>query len=501
MKASHLTEPAEEIISTPAPPGNLPLGKRVRAGVSWTVSSSLIGELIRFFRSLILARILIPEDFGLLGMALTIVAALNAVTALGLDRTIVSHQFDTRAQLKTHLDTIWTAELIRSLVIALLVSASAFPIARFYGQPQLAGIVPMLGLVSLIQGFQNIGLVLLRKEISFAKIFWYELGTNAAGFLITIALALVLRNVWALALGLLVTAVIGVVLSYILHPYRPRPALETNALHRAWNLGKFGLVFAVASFVTNMADNVMVGRLLGSAALGNYSLAYNISSTPIQVLVAALAAVFFPAYAEIKLERPKHPEQAFVKVFGLSLLALMTIASTFFLLGNEIVRLLFGNRWTSAGVVLPVLALIIPLRGFTLLATPLLFAVNQPKYLAVGRSLEALVFLAALYPLIEVFGLSGVAWAGLIAYTFASVNRLIALQKIIPGVSPKLFRIALSNVGTAAVGLLVAGVSLSYITLPLARLLVGGILVMTIPALIMLAIRADFRKWVLEWLS
>jgi PST family polysaccharide transporter/lipopolysaccharide exporter len=137
----------------------------------------------------------------------------------------------------------------------------------------------MLGLISLVQGLQNIGLQLLRKELSFANIFWYELATNGVGFLITIALALVLRNVWALVLGLFVTAVAGTILSYIIHPYRPRPALERNALHRVWNVGKFTMVFAGASFVTNMADNVMVGRLLGSAALGNYSLAYNISST------------------------------------------------------------------------------------------------------------------------------------------------------------------------------------------------------------------------------
>jgi PST family polysaccharide transporter/lipopolysaccharide exporter len=502
MTSSHLSDaPITEIISEPSLTTNLPLGKRVRAGVAWIFSSALSGELIRFLRSIILARILVPEDFGLFGMALTIVGAITAITALGLDRTIVSYQFDNRADLKRHLDTVWTAELVRSVLIALLVSASAIPIARFYDQPQLHVIVPVLGSISLIQGFQNIGLVLLRKEISFAKIFWYELVSNAVGFLVTIGLALVFRNVWALVLGLLVTAVTATILSYAFHPYRPRPALERNALQRAWNFGKFSVVFAMASFVTNMADNVMVGRLLGSGALGNYSLAYNISSTPIQLLVAALGTVMFPAYAEIKTERPKHLEQAFVKVFALSLLALLMLASTFFLLGNEIVGLLFGTRWTSAGAVLPILALIIPFRGFTLIVMPLLFAVNRPKDLAVGRSLEALVFLAALYPFIRVFGLSGAAWAGLIAYVFACVNRLIALRGIIPGVFPKLLRMTLANVGAAVLGLLLAGLILSVLGSPLPRLIIGGIIVMTIPPLVLLAIRSDFRRWLLELLS
>jgi lipopolysaccharide exporter len=121
-----------EMITDRADTTNLPLVKRVRSGVSWNVSSSLIGQLIGFVRSVALARLLAPEDFGLFGMALTIVAALNALTTMGLDRTIVANKFDTRDELKAHLDTVWSVELIRSLVIALLVSASAFPMSRFY---------------------------------------------------------------------------------------------------------------------------------------------------------------------------------------------------------------------------------------------------------------------------------------------------------------------------------------------------------------------------------
>src|SRR6266550_4022683 len=231
MKIFRITETASaEMVIEPADGPSLPLAKRIRSGFSWLVSSSLIGELIRFARSVVLARILLPEDFGLFGMALTIVAALNALTMLGLDRTIVANKFDTRAELKAHLDTVWSAGLVRGVVITLLVAASAFPLSRFYGQPQLNVIIPVLGLVSLIQGLQNIGLVILRKEISFARIFWYELATNVGGIALTVALALFWRNVWALVIGLLLTTALGTVLSYLFHSYRPRLAFERVAL-------------------------------------------------------------------------------------------------------------------------------------------------------------------------------------------------------------------------------------------------------------------------------
>src|SRR5258705_1355898 len=291
-----LTEPSSAELITDLADKNQPLAKRVRSGVSWSISSSLIGQLLGFVRSIVLARLLAPEDFGLFGMALTIVAALNAVTMIGLDRAIVANKFDTRDELKAHLDTVWTAELIRSLVIALLVSASAFPMARFYGQAQLKVIIPILGLVSLVQGFRNIGLVLLRKELSFARIFWYELATNVTGITLTVALAVVMRSVWALVIGLLLTAALGTVLSYIFHSYRPSLTLDRIAVRRVLSLGKFTLVIAVASYVTNMADNVMVGRLLGTSALGNYSLAFTISSAPIIVLVFFLCPLHFIAH-------------------------------------------------------------------------------------------------------------------------------------------------------------------------------------------------------------
>src|SRR5258705_12441690 len=113
-----LTEPlSAELITDRADTKNQPLAKRVRSGVSWSISSSLIGQLLGFVRSIVLARLLAPEDFGLFGMALTIVAAFNAVRMIGLDRAIVANQFKTRDELKAHLDTVWSAELIRSLVI------------------------------------------------------------------------------------------------------------------------------------------------------------------------------------------------------------------------------------------------------------------------------------------------------------------------------------------------------------------------------------------------
>lgn len=448
-----------------------------------------------------LARLLVPEDFGLFGMALTVMAALNALTTLGLDQTIVATRFETRTELKAHLDTAWSAELIRSLVITVLVAASAFPIARFYGQTSLRVIIPILSLTVFVQGFQNIGLALLRKEISFARIFWYDLATNVIGGVLTLVLALVLRNVWALVIGLLLTAVLGTIFSYAFHSYRPRLAFDRTALRRALNLGKFLLVIAVAQYVITMADNVVVGRLLGTAALGNYSLAYNVASTPIAILVFALSRVLFPAYAEITADSPQRLAQAFTKVFSISSLILITITVPLMLLAREIVQLLFGGKWIDAGTVLQVLALTIPLRGLALLMSNVSVSLNKQKQTAVGRVLEAIVFLVLLYPLTKKLGLSGAAWAVVVTYVFACVNRAIALGKIMPGIHGKVVQISLASLTAAGTGILIGGFTLSLLTSPLLRVIVGGSVLAIIPALVLLTIRAELRTWLSEWFA
>jgi O-antigen/teichoic acid export membrane protein len=457
----------------------------------------MVGQVIGLIRSIVIARLLVPEDFGLLSMALTVIAGLTALTTIGLNQSIVSNKFADLSGLKSHMNTVWSAELVRSLVLTLLVIACAYPLASFYGQPRLRVIIPVLSLSVLIQGFQNIGLVILRKQIGFARVFWYELATNIGGVVVTIGLVLVLRNVWGLVASVLLTTALSVLLSYVFHSYRPRLSFDKTAFQLALNFGKFALVIAVASYITTMADNVMVGRLLGVNALGNYALAYNLASVPIGVLVYALGQVLFPAYAEIAASRPHDLERAFTKVFTISSLILISITVPIFLLADEVVQLLFGATWATAGPVLKVLSLIIPLRGLMLIISTVFFGLNRPKQVAVGKILEASAFLALLYPLVVAFGLTGAAWAGIIAYAFACVNRARALREFIPGIPSKLVRISLWSVAAAGAALLIASVALTFLDSALPRLVVGGLISIITPALLLLLIRADLRKWMI----
>ena len=253
-----------------------------------------------------------------------------------------------------------------------------------------------------------------------------------------------LVSVWALVLSQLAVAVIGVVLSYLFHPFRPRLALDKEAVNLTVSVGKYAVVLGTLGYIMQMADNVLIGRLFNAAVLGTYVIAYNLATLPIHGVVTVIGTVTFPAYAEIsggsdsrrdaaeQIEplparllmsaRPsneaiKRLEQAFIRVFTISLLLLALTTAVLMLLGNEIVLLLYGARWASAGTILRILSLLVFCRGCSVLISPLLLSIRGVAPDARIKMAEAAIFLASLYPLTSNFGAQGAAWAGAIAFS------------------------------------------------------------------------------------
>ncbi len=458
----------------------------------------LIGQTASFLRSIVIARLLFPEDFGLFGMALTVSAALSAFTTIGLDQSIIAGKFKTEEALNSHLNTVWSAELLRTTVLALLIAASAYPIARFYGQPKLQVLIPLISLSTLIQGLRNIGLVVFRKQISFSKIFWCEGATNVAAITFTIGLLVLVPNVWALVLGYVFTTAANVVFSYVFHPYRPRFIFQKQSLQSVFRLGRFPMVIAITSYVMTMGDNVMVARVLGTDALGHYAMAYNLASVPVAILVCTFGSVMFPAYAELAARKPERLAAATKSAFAIVCLLLFIMTVPLLLLAPDIVALLYGSKWSVAGSTLRVLALIIPLRGAVLIISTLFFGLNKLKLLAFGKALETILFLVILYPLTKFFGLKGAAFAGVIVYGFALLNRCLALERFMPGASTGLLRFFLFSIVAGGIGLIVGAGGLTLSDSVPARFALGGLLPAIISAGVLMLLSVELRTWTME---
>ena len=465
----------------------------MQSGVIWNAFSVASTYLLGLVRSVIMARLLLAEDFGLFGMALTVVTGLSALTNIGLDVSVIKTKFKDDAELAKHLDTLWTVDLLRRLLLALGMLALARPAAKFYGEARVFELLLVLSVLPLLQGFQNIGLLIQRKGVNFKKIVWLELITNLLTAIATIALVLWTRNVWALVLSQLVAALIGVVLSYVFHPYRPRPHLDRESLRLALSFGKYAFLLGVLGYVMAMADNVLLGRLYSAAILGTYVIAYNLAVLPLHGVGAAIVNVTFPAYAEITAGELPRLERAFGRVFEASSTLLTLTTALLLLLGDEIVVFLYGSKWTAAGTILRILALLVFCKGHAILVSPLVVAIRGIAPDAKIKFFEAAIFLALLYPLTSRYGARGAAWAGGLAFFVMMVNRLRVAASLLPNIAGMLVRTVLSATVACALGVGLGALAIRTVEGIAPRLLLGGSVVALVVTAVMLALSATLR--------
>lgn len=435
----------------------------------------LLTQAVAAGRSVITARLLTPDDFGLFSMVASVVMALGALSIVSLDHTIVAGHLDAGDErLRTRLDATWTAELMRGVLTALLLALTAYPAARFYGRPELAPLLLVAALIPLARALQNIGLVTFRNQIRFGRLFWHEFGAAVASAAVAVGLAVAVGDVWALVAGQLAGLLFGVALSYFLHPYRPRLSFDPEVFRQVFHFGKYATVIGVGAYVTTMADNVIIGRLWGADMLGAYAVAYGLASLPAAVIVGALGRATFPAYAGLAAQSLRRVEAAFERALAAGSAVLILVSVPMFLLGPELVSVLFGERWAAAGAALRVLALVGLARGLSLIISSLLLGLHKPREVAVGKAVEACVFLALLYPLTSQFGITGAAYAGLFAYLLALLNRLLFVRRLMPAAFGGALRIIFAAAAAGAGGVLAGRLILGFVGGDWPRLVAGG---------------------------
>ena len=452
-----------------------PLAGRARAAAGWVAASMLLTQMVNLGRSVVAARLLTPDDFGLFAMVTTALLALGALTIVSLDHAILpAHLAAADEEVRKRLDVIWTTELVRGMGAALLLAAAAYPTARFYGRGELVPLIQVTTLIPFMRGLQNIGLVALRNRIEFGRLFWHELGTAVASAVVALALALAIGNVWALVAGQLAGAIAGVLLSYFLHPYRPKLAYDSEVFRQVFHFGKYATVIGAASYVTTTVDNVVIGRLWGADVLGVYAIAYGLASLPSVIVMAAVGRATFPAYAGLAGGGLQRIQSAFGRSLAAGSAALTLLAVPMLLLGPEIVAVLYGERWAAAGATLRVLSLVGLTRGLSVIISSLLLGLNKPRQVAAGKVIEAVAFLALVYPLTSRFGIAGAAYAGVISYALALVNRLLFIRRLMPAAYRAARQIVFASTASGTCGVAAGLLILNFAGSVWPRLLAGG---------------------------
>jgi lipopolysaccharide exporter len=393
------------------------LSQRVAKGGLWVFILRVMENVLKLLRLVIVARILAPDDFGLFGIALLSMSALETFSQTGFQAALVQKKGD----IAPYLDSAWTVSIIRGLFLFSILFISAPYIAIFFNNLEATSILRVIGVSLLVGGFTNSGIVYFQKELAFNKQFLYRLSTTIVDFIVVFIAALILRNVWALVFGLLAGSLAGVVASYIIHPYRPRIRLDFTRARELFGFGKWVFGSAVLVFLVTQGDDAFVGKFLGATMLGFYQMAYRISNMSATEITHVISQVSFPAYAKIQAEKPRLRE-AYLRILQVTAFLSCLIGGLIFILAPDFTEIFLGQKWMFIVPAMQVLACAGLVRSIAATTGPLFYAVGMPTVDTRWQFIRLLVMAVLIYPCTAQAGIVGASIAVLVSILASTVG-------------------------------------------------------------------------------
>lgn len=380
----------------------------VARGALLMVLARFLDRGLGFISMVVLARLLAPDDFGLVAMAMSVVAVLDLLRAFGFDVVIIQHADPSRE----HYDTAWTFNLIVSLGVSGLLAALAVPAASFYSEPDLVPVLLSLALSPLVSALKNVGIVEFRRELQFDTEFRFLFLARLGRFFVTIPLALLLRNHWALVVGILAGNAFEVALSFVMHPFRPRFSLARAG--ELFTFSKWLVLKNLVNVMTRRSADFVVGRIVGTRGLGLFNVSQELALLPSSELAAPVNRAIFPGYAKQARDR-RALGQGMLEVVGMVALVVLPAGAGLAATAEYAVPLLLGDAWLEAVPLVPILAGYGVVNALGSNTGYLFYALGRPRTVWIVSVLQLVVLLPALVLGVTRYGVEGGAWGYVLA--------------------------------------------------------------------------------------
>jgi O-antigen/teichoic acid export membrane protein len=327
------------------------LTQKAVSGATWTGASSALTQAISLLGTLVLARLLTPEDYGLVGMARLAIGLIAIFRELGTTAAIIQ-----RKQLSQEfLSSIFWANLALAVVTFGLAIATSPLVALFFHQPTIAPIVRLLAAGFIISALSSVPSALLNREMAFRKVMMIEIGATCFATCLAVGMALRGAGVWSLVISSLAGTCITTVFLWWSCPWRPKRLLSWTELRSiasfSLNLSGFNLV----NYFSRNADNTIVGRFLGAYQLGFYQLAYNVMLYAVQNISQVMGRVLFPVFAKVQDDNARF-RQAYIKAVSTIAVVTFPMMAGVMAVADPFVRAVLGEKWHPVASLLIILA-------------------------------------------------------------------------------------------------------------------------------------------------
>jgi O-antigen/teichoic acid export membrane protein len=408
--------------TAPAPPdGEGTLGRRATRGSAWVVMGYGASQVLRFGSNLVLTRLLFPQAFGLMLLVGVFLLGLQMVSDVGIGASVVQNERTDQA----FLDTAWTLQILRGVVLWLAACLLAWPAAQLYGEPLLVAMLPVAGLGAVLDGLTSTALYTVNRKLMMARFQLVELASQAAGALVMIAGAWLTRSVWALLAGSLASGAARCALSHLALP-GPRNALRWDrpAAGALLQFGQWVFLSSMLTFLAQQGDRLFFGKMIPLAELGVYNIALSLADAPAAVISGVAFRVLFPAIAEYR--RDGRPLAAgFAR--ATAPLALLAGAGAIGLVvaGPALIDLLYDRRYAGAGWILRLVALGIWVACLVHVSASVVLACGRTRALAAAHAVRLAWIVAVVPALFHQWGFA----AALVGVICSDLPRYLVLAR------------------------------------------------------------------------
>lgn len=369
------------------------LRNRAISGSLWTIGGYGAGQLMRLGSNLVLTRLLYPEAFGMMALVYTLIVGLQMLSDVGISASIIRSK-DLPEQ--KFINTAWTLQVIRGVLLWLAVCAIAVPFASIYGQPELQRILPVAGLTSVIGGFVSAKIPLSIRELALRDMTIFELCTQAASLCCLLGLTMVIGSLWALVIGELTGSAVRVTLSYfMLSGPRSRLQLDRESLRELLLFGRWVFASTALFFLAGQVDRILLGSVLTLSMFGVYVVALAIAEMPKSVLAKLTERVHYPLVCAHAADDAKHFATSNARSRSPFLIGGAIAIAGSVCLGDFVISILYDDRYADGRWMLPILALSAWPRVASQTTCNALLALGRPSYPAIGNALKFVFTLPA----------------------------------------------------------------------------------------------------------
>jgi len=387
-------------------------------GMRWAIRG------IGLLSTIILARLLSPDDFGVVAMAMVAVALLQSFSQSGVDLALLRAETPVRE----HYDAAWTMEVIQGALLATALFFAAPFVSVQFSDTRVDDAIRALALAAFVGGFQNIGVVNFRRELNFRREFEFGVYKKIATFGVTLTAAVVLRNFWALVVGQVAGRVVEVLLSYRMSAFRPRFSLARAG--EIWGFSRWLVLSRVTMLLNRQFDRWVVGAVGGTAAMGNYFIAQDFASSPSDEIVVPMSRAAFPVYSRLRSDPAALADSLHHMLSSVTAIAFATGLGVAAVAG-DFVHVVLGEKWLGAIPLMPWLGLFAALYGVVRTLDMFLLATGGER----ASSLLALAFALFLLPVLWYVGRHGTVVDVAAAKAVSAIMLVFALSYVVTRLS------------------------------------------------------------------